>query len=156
MTRKAHVALLDQCAYGATLPDKDGVQKPIRKPTALCLTQRNFSSPGIGNRAKASATYQPKMCQELAKQIHHHTHLHRNSSHTTDTAYKTNTHEEPPFSPPDIHQQNTLQTHQHQHHHQQVYFDNDNNLPPTSWLSVPCNDFIATLDILQYNNFTSC
>ena len=61
---------------------------PIRKPTALCLTSSRLadelswkcpgghqhlpiegSSPGIGNRAKASATYQPVMCKHLATAI---------------------------------------------------------------------------------------
>ena len=115
MTKKAHVAVLDQCAYGSTLPNKDGVQVPIKKPTALCLTQRGLaddlsrtctkdhdhlpiegSSPGVGNRAKASATYQPHMCRELARSIHHYTYLHRHDHNKqADTAYNTTAQDEP-------------------------------------------------------------
>ena len=88
MTSQGHLAHLDQCAYGAVLPDEQGIMTPIRKPTSLCLTSSSLadelswkcpgghrhlpiegSSPGIGNRAKASATYQPKMCKYLATSI---------------------------------------------------------------------------------------
>ena len=88
MTSQGHLAHLDQCAYGAVLPDDQGIMTPIRKPTSLCLTSSSLadelswkcpgghrhlpiegSSPGIGNRAKASATYQPKMCKYLATSI---------------------------------------------------------------------------------------
>ena len=124
MQRRAYMAWLDQCAYGATLPDKDGVDKPIKKPTALCLTDRGLasdlsrtcpgghdhlpiegSSPGLGNRAKASATYQPYMCQELAHQIHYHTYLHRHSNHNnTDTAYPAQEAEHTQQTPPEAEQ----------------------------------------------------
>ena len=116
MANKGWMAMLDQCAFGATLPDNDGVDTPIKKPTALCLTQKDLardlsrpcpgdhrhlpiegSSPGVGNRAKASATYQPQMCKEIARQIHYHTYTHRHtSSNNTESAYNTTTNEEPP------------------------------------------------------------
>ena len=88
MVTRGHLAHLDQCAYGAMLPDDQGVMTPIKKPTSLCLTSPTLadelswqcpgghahlpiegSSPGIGNRAKASATYQPVMRQYLATSI---------------------------------------------------------------------------------------
>ena len=116
MANKGWMAMLDQCAFGATLPDNDGVDTPIKKPTALCLTQKDLardlsrpcpgdhrhlpiegSSPGVGNRAKASATYQPQMCKEIARQIHYHTCTHRHtSSNNTESAYNTTANEEPP------------------------------------------------------------
>ena len=93
MLQNGHVANLDQCAYGAVLPDDHGVLTPVRKPTSLCLTSSTLaddlswtcpgghqhlpiegSSPGIGNRAKASATYQPVMCQYLATSIDNYLH----------------------------------------------------------------------------------
>ena len=88
MLQRGHLAQVDQCAYGAVLPDEHGNLLPIRKPTSLCLTSPTLaedltwtcpgghrhlpiegSSPGIGNRAKASATYQPVMCKHLATAI---------------------------------------------------------------------------------------
>jgi len=76
MTNKGWMATLDQCAFGATLPDKDGLHVPIKKPH-LARDHDHLpiegSSPGVGNIAKASATYQPQMCKEIAKQIHYHT-----------------------------------------------------------------------------------
>ena len=77
---------LDQCAYGAVLPDENGVLTPIKKPTRLQLTSRfvarllnqrctqdhehlpiEGSSPGIGNRAAASAAYQEGLCEAIAE-----------------------------------------------------------------------------------------
>ena len=125
MQRKGYMAYLDQCAYGATLPDNYGVQRPIKKPTALCLTQQGLatdlsrtcpghhdhlpiegSSPGIGNRAKASATYQPEMCQQLAHQIYRHTYLQREPHYShTDSAYPAQEPEQP-SQPPEPSEQN--------------------------------------------------
>ena len=130
MANKGWMAMLDQCAFGATLPDNDGVDTPIKKPTALCLTQEDLardlsracpgdhrhlpiegSSPGVGNRAKASATYQPQMCKEIARQIHYHTYAHRHtSSNNNESAYNTTANEEPP-SPQ---QPDTLPDEQHE------------------------------------------
>ena len=100
MVSRGHLAHLDQCAYGAMLPDDQGVMTPIKKPTSLCLTSSTLSddlswkcpgghahlpiegsSPGIGNRAKASATYQPVMCQYLTTSIDNY--LTNKSSETT-------------------------------------------------------------------------
>ena len=77
---------LDQCAYGAVLPDENGELTPIKKPTRLQLTDPYLaellgrtctkdhyhlpiegSSPGIGNRAKASAAYQEGLCDAIAE-----------------------------------------------------------------------------------------
>ena len=79
----------DQCALGAWLPDENSIPTPILKPTTVALTDERLayslaikcpgclthlpiegSSPGIGNRAKASATYQPAMCAVIAGKIH--------------------------------------------------------------------------------------
>ena len=81
-----HKAHLDQCALGAWLPDQHGIPTPIKKPTALGLSDEGLastltvrcpgclnhlpiegSSPEIGNRAAASATYQINMCKTIAK-----------------------------------------------------------------------------------------
>ena len=81
--RKGH---LDQCAVGACLPDHAGQWLPIRKPTTLAASDPKLatmlsgcpqhlplegSSPLIGNRASAAATYQPSMRKHLAQAIHH-------------------------------------------------------------------------------------
>ena len=103
MAEQGHMAQVDQCAYGAVLPDEHGVLTPIRKPTSLCLTSPTLaddltwtcpgghqhlpiegSSPGIGNRAKASATYQPLMCKYIATTIDNYI----NNKHT-ETTYAT-------------------------------------------------------------------
>ena len=84
-----HKASLDQCALGAWLPDENSIPTPVRKPTTVALTDERLakmltftcpgwmthlpiegSFPGIGNRAKASATYQPQMCAVIAQKIH--------------------------------------------------------------------------------------
>ena len=76
---------------------------PIRKPTSLCLTSPTLaddltwtcpgghqhlpiegSSPGIGNRAKASATYQPLMCKYIATTIDNYI-----NNKYTETTYAT-------------------------------------------------------------------
>ena len=81
-------AQLDQCALGAWLPDQYGTPTPIKKAATLglsdeelalaltmkcpgCLTHLPIegSSPEIGNRAAASATYQVNMCKVIAKTI---------------------------------------------------------------------------------------
>ena len=103
MVEQGHMAQVDQCAYGAVLPDEHGVLTPIRKPTSLCLTSPTLaedltwtcpgghrhlpiegSSPGIGNRAEASATYQPLMCKYIATTIDNYI----NNKHT-ETTYAT-------------------------------------------------------------------
>ena len=77
---------LDQCQYGAVLPDENGILTPIKKPTQLQLSSSfvaellaarcpgdhdhlpiEGSSPGIGNRAAASAAYQEGLCGEIAE-----------------------------------------------------------------------------------------
>ena len=103
---KGHRSRLDQCAYGAKLPDEHGNLTYIRKPTSLCLTSSTLaqdlsrtcpgghrhlpiegSSPGVGNRAKASATYQPSMCKQLATSIDNYLNTKNieNSFTTSDT-----------------------------------------------------------------------
>ena len=103
---KGYRSRLDQCAYGAKLPDEHGNLTYIRKPTSLCPTSSTLaqdlsrtcpgghrhlpiegSSPGIGNRAKASATYQPSMCKQLAISIDNYlnTKHFENTYTTTDT-----------------------------------------------------------------------
>ncbi|CAK9009019.1 Copia protein [Durusdinium trenchii] len=78
----AHV---DQCQYGATLPDNNGDEQYIRKPTTLRVTHEQLaaqlhrvctderyhlpiegSSPLIGNRAAAAGSYNANMCREWA------------------------------------------------------------------------------------------
>ena len=103
---KGYRSRLDQCAYGAKLPDEHGNLTYIRKPTSLCLTSSTLaqdlsrtcpgghqhlpiegSSPGIGNRAKASATYRPSMCKQLATSIDNYlnTKYIENTFTTSDT-----------------------------------------------------------------------
>ena len=43
MLEHGHLARLDQCAYGAMLPDEQGTLTPIRKPTSLCLTSSTLA-----------------------------------------------------------------------------------------------------------------
>ena len=77
---------VDQCAYGAVLPDENGVPTPIKKPTYFHFTSEQMaialertcdgshyhlpiegSSPGVGNRAKASGAYQEPLCVAIAE-----------------------------------------------------------------------------------------
>ena len=79
---------VDQCAYGAVLPDENGVPTPIKKPIATYFhfTSEQMaialertcdgshyhlpiegSSPGVGNRAKASGAYQEPLCVAIAE-----------------------------------------------------------------------------------------
>ena len=82
-------AMIDQCALGCTLPNSDGQFLPVRKSTRLQITygelakqlgiyrcNRNHqhvmlmgSSPGIGSRASAAASYQEPMCRTLGCHI---------------------------------------------------------------------------------------
>ena len=74
-------ATVHQCQYGATMLDEAGTEQYIRKATTLRATDQELanaltricpgdhyhlpiegSSPGIGNRAAASAQYSPDMC----------------------------------------------------------------------------------------------
>ena len=81
-----HPVIVDQCALGVGLPDDNGRWKAIRKRTKLQVTSSFLAeglsqyvcpkdhshlpifgtSPGIGSRSKASATYQKEMCEILA------------------------------------------------------------------------------------------
>ena len=78
---------VDQCAMGATLPDDNGYEVAVRKRTRLLATKESLTdyfkdyqctqdhdhlaimgtSPYLGSRAAAMATYQPTMCSILAK-----------------------------------------------------------------------------------------
>ena len=79
----------DQCQYGSVLPDDDGYDQFIKKPTkvrctdedmALELTRRcpgghyhlpiEGNSPLVGNRAKAAAEYQRELCEGICYAIH--------------------------------------------------------------------------------------
>ena len=83
-----HECHLDQCQFGVTLPDENGIDTPVKKPTRLQCTDLGMatelgwlcpgdhqhlpiegSSPGIGNRAAASAVYQPTLCSHFATSI---------------------------------------------------------------------------------------
>ena len=83
--RKGHDAHVDQCQYGATLPDNNGDEQYIRKPTTLRVTHEQLatqlqrictddhyhlpiegSSPLIGNRTAAAGSYNANMCREWA------------------------------------------------------------------------------------------
>ena len=116
MLQHGHLARLDQCAYGAVLPDERGNLMPIRKPTSLRLTSSTLahdltwtcpgghkhlptegSSPGIRNRAKASATYQPSMCKYLSTTIDNYL----NTKHL-ETTYATSNERAPVQHPPSL------------------------------------------------------
>ena len=122
---KGYRSRLDQCAYGAKLPDEHGNLTYIRKPTSLCLTSSTLaqdlagtcpgghrhlpiegSSPGIGNRAKASATYQPALCKQLAASIDNYfnTKHFENAYTTTDTpaSVQHQPSSSPQFDPPPL------------------------------------------------------
>ena len=81
-------AHIDQCQYGATMPDHDGVERYIRKPTRLRETHELLaehleracaddhyhlplegSSPNIGNTA-AAGSYHPMMCEQWSNILH--------------------------------------------------------------------------------------
>ena len=128
MLKRGHLAQLDQCAYGAMLPDEQGNPMPIRKPTSLCLTSSTLahelswkcpgghqhlpiegSSPGIGNRAKASATYQPMMCKYLATSID----TYLNNKHL-ETTFTTSDQPSPVQHPPSLSPQPDTLEHQQQ------------------------------------------
>ena len=82
-------AHIDQCQYGATMPDHDGIEQYIRKPTRLRVTHELLaehlericaddhyhlplegSSPNIGNRAAAAGSYHPMMCEQWSNILH--------------------------------------------------------------------------------------
>ena len=82
-------AHIDQCQYGATMPDHDGIEQYIRKPTRLRITHQTLadrferlcqdehyhlpiegSSPNIGSRAAAAGSYHPQMCEQWASILH--------------------------------------------------------------------------------------
>ena len=92
---------LDQCAYGAALPDENGVLTLIKKPTRLQFVARLLhrrctqdhehlpiegSSPGIGNRAAASAAYQEGLCEGIAESLTVSTRSSMNGATTTRTS----------------------------------------------------------------------
>ena len=85
-----HECWLDQCQFGVKLPNSQGVDMFVKKPTRLQCTDSGMafelawlcpgdhehlplegSSPGIGSRTAAAATYQFVFCQYLAKAINH-------------------------------------------------------------------------------------
>ena len=87
-TMPGHDAVFDQCQYGCTLPDDEGYDQYIKKPTQVRCADKNMavelcaqcsgdhyhlpiegSSPLCGNRAKAAAVYQPQLCEALAHSI---------------------------------------------------------------------------------------
>eukprot|EP00435_Cladocopium_sp_Y103_P032566 s1782_g8.t1 len=80
--------LLDQCQYEVMMPDNDGNDQYIKKPTRLQCTDEGManelsilcpgdhyhlplegSSPGVGNRAAASGVYQGIFCNCLSQAI---------------------------------------------------------------------------------------
>ena len=86
----AHV---DQCQYGATLPDSYGNKQYIKKPTNLRVTDTALasmlervcadnryhlpiegSSPSIGSRAAAAGSYNSDMCSEWAQIMYDYMH----------------------------------------------------------------------------------
>ena len=129
LLEKGYRAHLDQCAYGAKLPDEYGTLTFIKKPTSLCLTSSTLaedlsracpgghrhlpiegSSPGIGNRAKASATYQPAMCKQMATLIDNYLHYkHYETTYATSDTPASVPHQPSPSpqldppSPPNEH-----------------------------------------------------
>ena len=83
-----HPCLLDQCQFEAMMPDSDGKDQYIKKPTRLQCTDEGManqlsllcpgdhyhlplegSSPGVGNRAAASGVYQGVFCNCISKAI---------------------------------------------------------------------------------------
>ena len=83
-----HACELDQCQFEVTLPDENGYDQYIKKPTRLQCTDEGMatslalrcpgdhyhlpiegSSPGVGNRAAASAEYQGIFCSMLSQAI---------------------------------------------------------------------------------------
>ena len=107
-----HKAHLDQCVLGAWLPDNDGVPTPIKKPTTLALTDELLaemltfkcpgcvrhlpiegSSPEIGNRAAAAATYQVNMCNVIAQTIHNF--LQNEQAYAAEDAEQPPMHDQP-------------------------------------------------------------
>ena len=83
-----HPCLLDQCQFEAMMPDSDGNDQYIKKPTRLQCTDKGManqlsllcpgdhyhlplegSSPGVGNRAAASGVYQGVFCNCISKAI---------------------------------------------------------------------------------------
>ena len=80
---------IEQCHYGATMPDHNGIEQYIRKPTRLRVTHELLaeqlerictenhyhlplegSSPNIGNRLAAAGSYHPKMCKQWSSILH--------------------------------------------------------------------------------------
>ena len=83
-------AIFDQCQYGCTLPDENGEEQYIRKPTTVRCTDEDMakhltrhcsddhyhlpiegSSPGLGNRAEAAGIYQVGLCYAFCQAIDH-------------------------------------------------------------------------------------
>ena len=84
-----HNVDLDQCAFGSTLPNDEGIDTPIQKRTCLKVTYEELvpllhrkcpgghvhqhvvgSLPaGGGSRAKAAGAYQPGFCAEIAEAL---------------------------------------------------------------------------------------
>ena len=81
-------AKVDQCQYGAVLPDENGDPKPIRKRTRLQATPEGLAekftrvcpgghqhlhlmggSPGCPSRSKAAGAYQPGFCNGMADKM---------------------------------------------------------------------------------------
>ena len=96
-------AEIDQCQYGATLPDDNGIETPIKKKTGVRVTNDLLaemltrlcpgnhehlpiegSSPGIGSRAKAAAAYCHSFCNQVADIIDHFLY-HHYVANDTDT-----------------------------------------------------------------------
>ena len=100
-----HDATVHQCQYGASMPDEQGNEQYIRKATTLRATHKQLadaltricpgdhyhlpiegSSPGVGNRAAASAQYPPDMCQHWANIIDNF--MKQHYLPTTEQAYE--------------------------------------------------------------------
>ena len=99
-----HESLLDLCEFNTRLPDHQGVWQLIKKPTRLrwsayqpaqemsVLCQGNHehlpiegSSPKIGNRARASGSYQQGLCDAIFQAV---SRLYEDEA--TDEAYQVN------------------------------------------------------------------
>ena len=100
-----HDATVHQCQYGASMPDEQGNEQYIRKATTLRATHKQLanaltricpgghyhlpiegSSPGVGNRAAASAQYPPDMCHHWANIIDNF--MKQHYLPTTEQAYE--------------------------------------------------------------------
>ena len=111
---EGHDAHIDQCQYGATLPDHDGIEQYIRKPTTLRVASETLaqllertcqdehyhlpiegSSPNIGSRANAAGSYHPQMCQAWADILHYYLQEHYWPNYEPESAH----HQDTPDSP---------------------------------------------------------